>query len=241
MLRGNRKRVVSACWLLPVLILFLLSISTPANYSVCYENEYTNNEHCAPYTIGPLIVFEILKFFTAYNGAITAIATGVIAYFTYTIWRASDDSLSHSRQVERAYVSADAKVIFRGKTEIVGTGRIIAMPELPDSWLSIVLDNNGKTAAFVDEIAVVTCGVEMLTPKPDYRKSERLADISLSPGAREIPTFRFDMRTVAGKIVYGRVYYTDIYKQRHSSGFIRHILSSMATSVEAAPEYTAWD
>jgi len=139
-------------------------------------------------------------------------------------------------------VSADAKIIFRSKSDVIRVWHIIAMPELPtDPWLSIILDNNGKTAAFVDEIAVVVCDVDALPPKPDYRNSERLAGISLSPGAREIITFGFDIKTVGGKIAYGRVYYTDIYNQRHSIGFIRHILSTMAMSVEAAPEYTAWD
>jgi hypothetical protein len=86
MLTRGKKRVLLASGALAVLVLALLSIATPANYSICYENEYTNTEKCTPYQIGPFIALEILKFFTTYNGAITAIATGIIAYFTWTLW-----------------------------------------------------------------------------------------------------------------------------------------------------------
>ncbi len=211
----------------------------PLYDNICTQGDKAGQKYCSVFNALFSGTFEWLD---AHGVGITALATAIIAVFTATLWRATTESLSHSRQVERAYVSADAKVIFRGKSEAVRVGHIVAMPELPtDPWLSIILDNNGKTAAFVDEIAVVVCDFDALPPKPDYSKSERLADLRLTPGAREIRTFGFDMRTVGGKIVYGRVYYTDIYNQRHSSGFIRHILSSMAISVEASKEYTAWD
>jgi hypothetical protein len=115
MLRTKKKHVTIVCGLFVILILVILSISTPAKYSVCYENEYTGQNKCEPYHIGQFIVFEVLKLFTAYNGAITAISTGVIAWFTYALyqsgermWRITNISAKASRRAANAAIkSAD--------------------------------------------------------------------------------------------------------------------------------------
>jgi hypothetical protein len=153
--------------------------------------------------------------------------------------------LSLSHQVERAYVFA--RVVL--KTERISGITVQGTIRDPEGvkFLDVVLDNHGKTPAYVSEIAISICFVEEL-PKgnelsADNNKSTLLANISLGPNATEIPTYRRrELRNVAGRIMYGRVYYTDIFGESHSSGFIYRIHQNGRTApVEAAPEYTAWD
>lgn len=187
-------------------------------------------------------LWYIGKYGNNYGVFFSALATIAIAIFTWTLWRATDDALSHSRQVERAYVSVDASLAFRGKSEPIRVGHLTVMPSLPTGpWISITVDNNGKTPAFVDKVAIITCDPNELPDRPEYAKNERLVDISLSPGAVGINTLGFEMEEIKGKIVYGRVYYTDIYSRPHSSGFIRQVLSDKVETIKAPPGYTAWD
>jgi hypothetical protein len=194
----------------------------------------------------------ILHTFTSVGGwledhsvGITALATAVIAIFTATLWRATTETLSYSRQVERAYVSGN--VIIEHDDSVSAVHQELAhkvgyrTPGRPVR-LRFTLDNNGKTTAFVDEMAIVVRPLDVLPPRADYTGSQRLVDINLSPSASGVLTnFSFDFAQIAGKAVYGRVYYRDIYKVRHSSGFIRHVLSSTTDVIPADPSYTEWD
>jgi hypothetical protein len=58
----------------------------------------------------------------------------------------------------------------------------------------------------------------------------------------DAPTvLKYEVQETRGKIIYGRVYYTDIFRANRSSGFIMRIGSAGAVPFEAAAEYTAWD
>jgi len=69
-------------------------------YKQYCESDYSNQYGCVSY--------EILAFFAAfaqrYNGAIAAVATAFIAWFTFTIWETNKIQLEHDRAVERAYL-----------------------------------------------------------------------------------------------------------------------------------------
>ena len=116
----------------------------------------------------------------------------------------------------------------------------------PADKVVILVNNFGKTPANLHEIAVSVSPEDQL-PKAsdlpaDYERSKRLVDLYIAPGTTRLPTkLTFELRETAGKIVYGRCYYTDIFGAPHSSGFIVKVLSSDTTPFEAAPEYTAWD
>jgi hypothetical protein len=89
-----------------LLVIFLLSSDLAAHYEVC-ETTKEGAKQCATYGVGDFVLHEV----NAYNGVITAIATGFIAWFTLSLrqatdglWDASKDQLTHA-QAEAA--SAD--------------------------------------------------------------------------------------------------------------------------------------
>jgi hypothetical protein len=150
----------------------------------------------------------------------------------------------HIPRVERAYVSGGATIQWEMKEEIRITGNVL-VPDRP-RWLVITVDNYGKTPAYVSHIAWSVCPVSEL-PKPadlpvDYERSKMLVQMNVKPGAEGLQTMlRREFSECAGKIVYGRFYYTDIFSEPHSSGFILRITSSNTLPFDAPPEYTAWD
>jgi hypothetical protein len=179
----------------------------------------------------------------------TAAATVVIAWFTATIFGINKSQLAHSHQIERAYVSGGASIQWEqtghwsAPAHAGGPIKQILNPR----WLVITVDNHGKTPAKVGNIAASVCGESEL-PKPseleaDYLRSMRLVDLNVAPETTGLQTrLLFDFTEAAGKIVYGRFYYTDIYRAPHSSGFILKVMPGGDTvPFDAAPEYTAWD
>jgi len=109
MLSRTRRNTILAIGLLLLLVVVLISFSTPAEYRICYQDERSGNQHCASHKIEPFIALEILEFLTAYNGAITALATGVIAWFTRTLWLSTKGLAEAStNQMEIADRSAKA-------------------------------------------------------------------------------------------------------------------------------------
>jgi hypothetical protein len=194
--------------------------------------------------------YEILALFVSvadtYSGAIAAAATVVVAWFTATIYINNRDQLRFSRKVERAYVFA--RVIFKEQMiDRIAVRGVIVRQETFLQYVDVFLDNHGKTPAYVSEIALSCCLVEELPAAADlpgdYKKSTLLANVSVGPGTIETPTHRRrELREAAGKVMYGRIYYTDIFGDPHSSGFIYRIhQNGIAAPIEAAPEYTAWD
>jgi hypothetical protein len=214
----------------------LLIIPSYNNYC---ERYYSNEKYCAVYEATAALVASV----EAHNGAITAVATAIIGYFTWTIWRVNRSQLNHARQVERAYVFA--RIVLRTEDlpgMVQGTPTIVHVP-----YVEVVFDNHGKTPADISELALDCCIVEAL-PKPsdlkiDYERSKLLANVQIGPGALEVRSHRKrELREAQGKVMYGRVYYVDIFGDQHSTGFIYRIFHvGIAAPIEASAEYTSWN
>jgi hypothetical protein len=176
------------------------------------------------------------KFLDQISPAVTAIATGFIGLFTYTIWSVNKSQLTHARQVERAY--------------LVGGG-----PASSDSH-KFILDvaNYGKTPASLKQFSVVICDVKDMPKKPKYLspgyKRETFVD-EIAPtqkksiAATDIPS------GLETPIVYGRFWYRDIWEEERYFSFILRIGSREQWGVGFGthpdlglvgidPEYTAW-
>jgi hypothetical protein len=67
------------------------------------------------------IVVYALSWVDKHNGAVTAIFTGFVAWFTYELYKANKLATEHTRTIERAYVkmSHTAPGLQFGKTNIV--------------------------------------------------------------------------------------------------------------------------
>jgi hypothetical protein len=239
---GHRKLWWTAVALLFVGTSFLV---LPTYGSYC-NGDYANNYYCAAYSVVIALGHAVQK----YNGAITAIATFFIFIFTGTLYSTSRNQLRFSRKVERAYVSGGVSIDWRDtdKTEAKASGIGYVVSTVQDPyWLHVVLSNHGKTPAHANRIAFSSCRDDEL-PAPasleaDYSRSDHHLDEWISPGEKDRPiNIGFDFQIVSGRIVYGRVWYTDIFGDSHSSGFIARVYSRSIGSYRAdSPEYTAWD
>jgi hypothetical protein len=153
-------------------------------------------------------------------------------------------SAEHLRNVERAYVSGGATIQWQMVEEIRITGNVLR-PDRP-RWLIVTVDNYGKTPAYVSHIAWGVCPESEL-PKPadlpaDYERSKMLVQMNVKPGTEGLQTIlRKEFSECTGKLVYGRFYYSDIFGNLHSSGFILRVTTNNTLPIEAPPEYTAWD
>jgi hypothetical protein len=129
-----------------------------------------------------------------------------------------------------------------GITSLDAPPQEVAVPR----WIGAAVANHGKTSAKVKEIAFRICGRDEL-PSPsnlerDYRNSKRDVLIDLAPVPNIVGTMlRFELSESRGKIAYGRVYYTDIFRDAHSSGFIFEVNANGIVPFHADPVFTSWD
>ncbi len=190
----------------------------------------------------PEIVASTVGLIDEHNGAFTALASFIIALFTGTIWAINRRQLKHSRVTERAYVSGGVFVqserLYGDRGNLAPAAQLITLPRS----LFISVDNHGKTPAFIHKIAVEVCREIELPDVPQYT-DKMLVNISVSPGTvGQLTQIEFDYKDVANMVVYGRVYYSDIFDGQHSSGFIRWILGTpTGDAVEAPSAYLEWD
>ncbi len=223
---------------LGLLVIGIAFLIIPTYKGYC-ENNYANEYGCAGYEIFAFLIDRT----QTYNGAIAAMAAVIIAIFTAIIKGINRKQLKHGHQVERAYVFARLVP----KTEDLpgtfqGTPKTISV-----EYVEVVLDNHGKTAGYVDDVALSSRPPEQ-SPKPadlavDYERSKWEMGISIPPGGTGVRvTKRFELRGVKGHVVYGRVYYRDIFGDSHTSGYIQWVMSNGTPApYRAAPEFTTWD
>ena len=120
----------------------------------CSYNYETGQQECTFNNILLLALGQIPKSLDVISALITAVATGVIAWFTRTIWLINRSQLTHSHQVERAYISVsgfpDVETLNLGTQTVPGTTGGVATIDLgarrtPTGNFQITLTNNGKT------------------------------------------------------------------------------------------------
>jgi len=178
--------------------------------------------------------WQIGKFLDAMSPAVTAIATGVIAWFTATIWTINRSQLKHGRQIERAYISGGGgyRIDTSSGAPIVDTTRFI-----------LTVQNYGKTQGTVTAYAVFVVDRANLPPQPGY----------LTPGFVPTPfsgiyqlggpTLPITQTVVSpgpNPIAYGRLWYRDIFGGTHHFSFALPIRTpeDHASLVGISPAYT---
>jgi len=165
------------------------------------------------------------------NGAMTyatvilSIATIALAFFTAGLWRATAKMRGDTERLvkiqERAYVYQ------------IGSCKGY-------NFESIII-NYGRTPAEITGICVEICPADSLPTSPNYsNKVPYWAYPFLAPTLRDT-SYRKDksIEGVNDPIVYGRVWYKDIFEMEHSSGFIYKVTTDgRIFAVMASPEYT---
>jgi len=133
------------------------------------------------------------------------------------------------------------------KSSYLGKGKNVRTVISQPRWLVVTVDNYGKTPAYVSHIAVGICSEEHL-PKPDvlpayYEERKMFVNLNVPPGKSGLLTpHRYNFSEAQDNLVHGGFYYTDIFGDSHSSGFILRVLAIGNTmAVDAPPEYTSRD
>jgi hypothetical protein len=145
---------------------------------------------------------------TAFTGVL-ALATFLLAIYTGTVANATKATADHIPRVERAYVSG-------GATGVEGSPQEFA----------VTLDNYGKTPAFIGTIWANIVPENELPDTPVYAPPEfgRFGGQMLKPDTSGHPVVIRQWDVIGGRVIYGRIWYRDIFKQCHSAGFILRIL-----------------
>jgi hypothetical protein len=236
---GRTQRIIILIAVAAIVLVIAASWLFPYD-QYCQQSPPANKYYCGA---ADFLVFAagVLK---TYSDAITAVATAVIGVFTWTIYKVNRSQLAHSREVERAYVSGGVRIDFEqprsGSQQFPTVQDLIPSGPIPRR-LMIVVDNHGKTPAFIEDIAFESCAPGEAPPTPKYER--RVADFWISPETIEAGTqYGILFEEGVGKVIYGRIYYRDIFRERHSIGFICQVGRREVSPWRGeSREYTDWD
>ena len=146
---------VKCRWLISVgvvlAVLAAVSLFVPIQYDLCAKNAYTNQKECAAYHVAPFIVLYIGEFLEAHAGAITAIATGFIAWFTLTLYEAT---------TQQSRITNAALELARDEFNATHRPRLVVRFIMPEALrpmetprAQIIVDNIGDLTAYVTHVA----------------------------------------------------------------------------------------
>jgi hypothetical protein len=202
-------------WLLPIagliLLLFIfLVLASSLSFQTCMEEtkDYYTREGL-PYFFLKGLENCVGSYIIGKHAVITALATAVIAYFTYTLWRANQEQTKRHREVERAYIS--------------GGGPLDRND--PNKFLFTV-NNYGKTPGVLLQYTVAFCPLNAISAIPAYDASDHrrtTCNERIAPGGiRETRTISSISIPSLPRplLVYGRCWFEDIWKEIHTSGFV---------------------
>jgi hypothetical protein len=188
-----------------------------------------------PYVLRSRVNTECFFSFLEHNrDAMTAVATAFIAFFTFTLWWATWSLLRHGREVERAYVSGGGPLFGEDLNR-----------------LAFTVDNYGKTPAIMSEYAVEFCPLNAIPPVPAYNApnyQRRTFRDRIRPGetGRIIAGIPIPADIPRPLLAYGRYWFLDIWKKRHTAGFVLVIEANnthahIPPAVRIPEAYTDWN
>jgi hypothetical protein len=153
-------------------------------------------------------VFSTPESATAVFTGVLAVSTIALWWSTRKLWRVTRIAAEHIPHVERAYVSGGATGV-----------------ENSPEHFAVTIDNYGKTPAFIGTIWAKIVPQDELPDTPVYDPPEFgwFGGQMLKPQTSGHPTVVRLWDVVEGRVIYGRIWYRDIFKQCHSAGFILRI------------------
>ena len=155
-------------------------------------------------------VFSTPERATAAFTAVLAISTIGLWWSTRRLWRVTRIAAEHIPHVERAYVSGGARW---------------TSPDF--NHLQVCINNYGKTPAFVGTVIIQMIEPDGPVPqKPEYAEKGVFAGYVVQPNVTLQSSF-IRPCPADGRLVYGRIYYRDIFNKCHSNGFALRAVSGM--------------
>jgi hypothetical protein len=215
----QRKRLAWMALLLIVLAWLGYTVHQSVSFQECLadkqrqqiqeETEKDLPNFARQYVVAARVNTECLFYFLYDNrDAVTAFATAFIAIFTFTLWWATWSLLRHGREVERAYVSGGGPLVLNDP-----------------NTLAFTVDNYGKTPAIMQEYAVEFCPLNAIPPMPAYNAPNYQRTTfhnRIRPGTSGLLIAGIPIPTNIPRplLAYGRYWFLDIWKKRHTAGFV---------------------
>ena len=222
--------IVVAIFVATGLVSFLVSEwSEIRKGEICQKNEYTQQKECATYTVLPFLVVKIGKFLDDHAGAIGAIATVLIGWFTLALFRATDELKIIGRNQINALLHLERPWLFLEAVRVSRREGAPINPTLPNNWwISLRWRNVGRAPAVIEECIIFFEPTDQIPVVPNYSNPSTLS--CPHTVAKDIP---FDTpeigpaeikRTRNGEpvnlTVYGRLTYKELNGETHHTGFI---------------------
>src|SRR5262245_48133681 len=138
------------------------------------------------------------RFVNEHNGGLSALASLVVALFTFTLWLIASSQLRHARDIDRAYVSGG------------GPGNP------PDGPFILTINNYGRTPATLIEYAVEFCELTAIPPRPKYlaRDYKRTPSSGIYPPSAhgwDVAQIPYGHQQLREPVVYGRFWYKGLF------------------------------
>ena len=201
-------------------VLFAASFFCPAKYEICEHANYSSDENCALYHIGPFVLQSIAQFLSGYSDLVTALSTAFLVIVTLMLVNLGRDQSQTTRAQLRAYVSISA-----GDPE---------MHTFVDGNIGIHLKikNTGATPAYnVRQIVTVDIFPTVLSaPLEDHSEKIPPAGSTVGPNS-EVYVFARHARPLTDEdaasltsqedifYIYGKVLYEDVFKVEQTTNF----------------------
>ena len=188
----------------------------PAQISYCsYDEGYKT---CTNYNVALFTIWKIGEALNWISPAITAAATGAIAWLTRRLWQINRSQLQHGRKVERAYLHGGGEPI-----GIINWTENGISKNFPTFRLDI--NNHGKTPGELLEYGIGWCKiseVDRLPLLPKY-KWHYFRDFIQSNAPRRVELLKMPGEwDINETVIFGKFGYRDIFGEPHSNGFIQH-------------------
>lgn len=223
----------------------------PKYGDICTKNEYTGQKECATYHIVFVSLWYLAKFFDDHAGAIAALATVFIGFFTFTLYKATDQLKSISERQIQALTDLERPWIFIQQTHLERR-EDDGGPIIPNYfWISFVCKNVGRAPAIIEECFVKIHDKKTISKIPDYSEPRiHLRCPATVAVGIEFETSSFGPPSqpdiaeadVIFYVIFGKITYKELNGTIHHTGFSVEVSPHMAASTSHPnPAYDYYD
>ena len=190
-------------------------------------------------------------FLEDHSGAITAIATAFIGFFTYILYKATSQLRAIAKRQAEALTDLERPWLFMEASRVERRDGAPIDPQLPHNWyISFIWRNVGRTPAVIEDCVIKIEPTELLPEIPDYTNASELVCPSTVAKDDEFETSQVgpgeEKRTKDGKAIcltiYGRLTYKQLSGRVHHTGFALDVSPNLpAASGHRNKKYEYYD
>lgn len=191
------------------------------------------------------------QFLENHAGAITATATVFIGYFTFTLYRATNQLKAIGEQQAEALMNLERPWLFMEAVRVERLEGAPIQPAIPNNWyISFRWRNVGRAPAVIEDCVIKIEPTDSLPDVPDYGNGSQLTCPATVAKDVEFETSQVgpgdEKRVRNGEVVnltaYGRLTYRELGGVLHHTGFAMDVSPNLpAASTHRNKEYDYYD